>query len=180
MAARQRRGREEPADLVGDQPPADPVAVAREIVLRQLDVRARTRDELERALAKKGVPHEAGRQVLDRFTELGLVDDAAFAEQWVEGQQRRMKSRRVLRQELRHKGVDGDIVDEALSEVGEADDYAAALAYGRRKAAGLAKLEPAVRYRRLMGALARRGFSSAVSHRVYREVTGDQPDDELG
>ena len=176
MAIRRSRGREEPHGLVDGQAPADPVAAAREIVLRQLDARARTRSELERTLATRGVPDDVGRQVLDRFTELGLVDDGAFAEQWVESRQRRLKSRAVVRQELRRKGVDAEVVDEALQGVDESSDYESALAFGRKKAASLEGLEPGVRYRRLLGALARRGFSSAVSHRVYREVTGSPAD----
>jgi regulatory protein len=175
VAGRRRYGREEPGG-VGDQPAADPVAFAREIVLRQFDAKARTRAELVEALAKRGVPDEAAAEVLDRFTELGLIDDGAYAELWVEGQQRRMRSRRVLRQELRRKGVEAEVVDEALQQVGEEEDYEAALAFGRKKAASLTKLEGPVRYRRLVGALARRGFSSSVAHRVYREVLGELPE----
>lgn len=99
-----RRGRDEPADLAErDDPAADPVAVAREIVLRSLTVRARSRAELVETLRKRGVPDAAASEVLERFAELRLVDDSAFAEQWVEGARRRQRSRAVLRQELRAK-----------------------------------------------------------------------------
>ena len=80
--------------------------MAREIGLRLLDARARSRAELAEAMAKKFVPAEVITEILDRFEEVGLVDDAQFAALWVEGQQRRMKSGRVLRQELRRMLID--------------------------------------------------------------------------
>src|SRR5207248_3069772 len=64
-------------------PDADPVAVAREVCLRLLSDRARTRRELAQALRRKGVPDDAANAVLERFDEVGLIDDAAFAGQWV-------------------------------------------------------------------------------------------------
>src|SRR5580765_8358900 len=62
---------------------AEPIAVAKEICLRLLTERARSRHELATALRRKGVPDDAARAVLDRFGEVGLIDDATFAEQWV-------------------------------------------------------------------------------------------------
>lgn len=166
-----QRAAEEPEGLAPrDDPPADPVAVAREIALRQLTVRARSRAELQQALRGRGVPPEAIREVLDRFAEVGLVDDQAFASQWVEAGQRRQRSRAGLRHELRGKGVDADTVSEAVASVSDDDEYAAALALARKRAAGLASVEPAVRHRRVLGALARRGFASGVAHRAAREA----------
>lgn len=185
-----RRRREEPDDLE-PQPPADPIAVAREIVLRQLTMRARSEAELRTALRRRNVPDEVADEVLGRFSELGLVDDAAFAAQWVEGQQRRLRSRQVLRQELRTKGVDADVAAEALAAVTPEDEDAAALALARKRAAATRGLDRDTRYRRMIGALARRGFSSAVSHSAVREAlaeegepasegVGPEPEPELG
>lgn len=71
---------EQPQDSpTAADPSADPLAVAREIALRQLTVRARSRAELAKALARSGVPDETGEQVLDRLAEVGLIDDTAFA-----------------------------------------------------------------------------------------------------
>jgi regulatory protein len=152
---------------------ADPLAVAREIALRQLTVRARSRAELEKALARKGVPDEIGRQVLDRLSEVGLVDDAAFARDWLAAGGHRQRSRRALIAELSEKGVDREVVQEAVAELDSDQDYAVARAYAERKAAGMGRLEPQVRYRRLVGALARRGFPSSVVAQVVREVLAD-------
>lgn len=176
---RRRPGREEPEGLAADQPEADHRAVAREIALRLLEARARSRAELAQAMARKAVPDEVIDEVLDRLTEVGLVDDAQFAGLWVEGQQRRMKSTRALRQELRAKGVDAEVIDEALSETSDDADYEAALALARKKMRTMGSLEPQVRYRRLAGALARRGFAPGLCHRVVSEVTQVPEDDDV-
>ena len=154
---------------------------AREIALRLLEVRARSRAELAQAMAKKDVPAETIESVLDRFEEVGLVDDATFAGLWVEGQQRRMKSTRALRQELRLKGVDSEVIDEALAETADDADYQAALALAQKKMRSMGGLEPHVRYRRLAGALARRGFAPGLCHRVLSEVAvgSDAGDDSV-
>ncbi len=86
---------------------SDPYKVAREIALRQLTVRARTRVELARVLARKQVPEDVAESVLDRFTEVGLVDDAAFARDWVALRATSTAQEpRVLLGELAEKGVD--------------------------------------------------------------------------
>ena len=91
---------------------ADPEAIARTIALRKLTAQARTRHELSVALRARNVPDDAATEVLDRLGEVGLVDDAAFAEDWVASrQQRRHLSRSALRQELQRKGVAREQID---------------------------------------------------------------------
>ncbi len=158
---------------VPDGPGADPYAVAREIALRQLTVRARTRVELARVLARKNVPEDVADRVLDRLTEVGLIDDAVFARDWLAAGGRRQKSRRVLLGELAEKGVDSDVIDEAAGELEAERDYDVARGFAARKATAMAGLEPAVRYRRLAGALARRGFPASVVAQVTREALAD-------
>ena len=161
-----------------DDPDADPEEVARRIVLRKLSAQARTRAELERALKSKAVPAEAAETVLDRMGEVGLVDDAAFARDWVASrQQRRHLSRTALRRELQTKGVDREVIDEALSDVEGADEHRAALDLAQRRAGTMVTLPREAAYRRLGGMLARRGFSSSVTTRVLAEVLGDWPED---
>ncbi len=163
---------------VPDGPDSDPYAVAREIALRQLTVRARTRVELARALARKQVPEEVAERVLDRLTEVGLIDDAVFARDWLAAGGRRQKSRRVLLGELAEKGVDRDLIDEAAEELEADRDYEVARGFAARKATALAGLEPAVRYRRLAGALARRGFAASVVAQVTREALAELRESE--
>lgn len=175
-----RRGRQEPGgDERPPEPAADPVAVAREIVLRLLTLRARSRAELADALGRRGVPDEVTAEVLDRFAEVGLIDDVAFAAQWVESGKRRSRSRSTLRRELRGKGVNDELVREAVSSVSDGDEYEAAVALAHKRAAATMGLAEPVRYRRVAGALARRGFGADVTHRALREaLSGGSLSDE--
>ena len=70
---------EPPPDPVADGPDADSESVARTILLDALTGQARSRQELRQKLAKKDVPDDLAERLLDRFTEVGLVDDEAFA-----------------------------------------------------------------------------------------------------
>jgi hypothetical protein len=113
----------------GAGPDADTDEVARTILLDQLTGRARSRQELADKLAGRNVPTEVATRLLDRFEEVGLVDDTAFARSWVEG---RVASKglapRALAQELRRKGVADEVAREALSRIDEGEQEAAARA----------------------------------------------------
>ncbi|MCW5951586.1 MAG: regulatory protein RecX [Propionibacteriaceae bacterium] len=163
-----------------DEPPevaeGDPVAVAREIALRLLTVRQRTRAELAQAMARRKVPQEAAQQVLDRFTEVGLLNDAAFARDWVAAGGRRQRGRRVLAAELTGKGVAEELIEEALEQRSADDDLEAARDLARRRLPSLEGLDRQVRYRRLCGLLQRRGFGWAVIAQVSREVLDEMED----
>jgi regulatory protein len=151
----------------GEEPPADPVEVARIICLRQLTAAPKTRSQL----AKKRVPQEAAQVVLDRLTEVGLIDDAAFAQTWVESRRRdRGLSRRVLAHELRQRGVAVDDAKPALDFVDEESDERTARALVEKKVGATGGLAPTVRTRRLIGLLARKGYSPQLASRVVREV----------
>ncbi len=144
---------------------------------RKLAAQARTRHELERVLRRQQVPEEVARDVLDRFGEVGLVDDAQFARDWVESRRvRRGLSRRALQRELQGRGVDRDAIDEALAPVGREEELAAARALAQRKLRSMAGLDPQVRHRRLAGALARRGFGGSLVSRVLGELATPDPD----
>ncbi|RYB91973.1 regulatory protein RecX [Nocardioides oleivorans] len=153
---------------------ADPEAVARKILLDTLTGQARTRQELADKLAKRGVPDDLAAGLLDRFTEVGLIDDAAFARQWVESRHRsRGLAPMALKQELRRKGVADDHVAEALEQIDETDQRDAARALVERKLRSMRGLEPQVATRRLAGLLARKGYSSAIAFSVVREALAD-------
>ncbi len=184
-----QRGTDRPGGRgrVGElDPDVDPVAVAREICLRLLTDRARTRHELAQALRRKGVPDEAAEQVLGRFDEVGLIDDAAFAGQWVRSRHRfRGLGRRAIAMELRRKGVDDEIAGEALAEVdGEAEEQRARQLVDR-KLRSLTLTTPdqrVVAARRLVGMLARKGYPAGVAYGVVRSALADHgaQEDELG
>ena len=91
---------------------------ARALCLRLLTARARTRAELEGQLAKRGYPDDVSDRVLDRLAQVGLVDDADFAEQWVRSRRVNAgKGKRALAAELRTKGVDNDVITAALAGI---------------------------------------------------------------
>ena len=159
-----------PADPVSAGPAEDQEAVARKILLDQLTGQARTRSELAGKLAKKGVPDDLAARLLDRFEEVGLVDDEAFARSWVQSRQPgKGLARRALAQELRRKGVDDDVARAALDEVDPDDEVEAARTLVRRKLRTVARLDRDVAVRRLTGMLARKGYPAGVCFRVVRE-----------
>jgi regulatory protein len=154
-------------------PEADPESVARKILLDQLTGRARTRSDLAAKLAQRKVPDEIATRLLDRFEEVGLIDDAAFAREWVsQRQEGRGLARRALAQELRRKGIDDEVARDALGEVAEDDEVAAARMLVRRKLRSVRDLDHDKAVRRLVGMLARKGHSSGVAFRVVREELG--------
>ena len=84
--------------------------------LRLLTARARTRAELAGQLAKRGYPDDVSTRVLDRLADVGLVDDADFAEQWVHSRRANAgKGKRALAAELHTKGVDNDVITSVLA-----------------------------------------------------------------
>jgi regulatory protein len=155
-------------------PDADPDSVARRILLDALTGQARSRRELRDKLAKKGVPDELAERLLDRFGEVGLVDDEAFARSWVESRRRsRGLARRALAQELRRKGVDDETARTALDDVDPDDEEQTARDLVRKKLRSMRGVDPATATRRLAGMLARKGYSAGLAFAVVREQLGE-------
>jgi len=143
---------------------------ARQILLRRLENQPRSRAELAESLAGKNVPAEIAVELLDRFEEVGLINDADFARQWVQSRQRtRGLAPRVLALELRRKGVDDEIISEVLGELDPADARAAAHRLVRKKLRSMASLDDTTRIRRLTSMLARKGYSPQLAFDVVRE-----------
>lgn len=157
---------------------ADPEGVARTILLDALTGQARTRRELADKLAKREVPDAVAADLLDRFTDVGLIDDAAFASAWVESRHRsRGLAPRALAQELRRKGVDDEEAKAALEQIDEDDQRLAARALVDRKMRSVRGLDPQVATRRLAGMLARKGYGAGLAFSVVREALAE--DDEV-
>lgn len=155
----------------------DPHDVARQIVLRQLAMTARSRAQLEQKLAQRGCAVEVAAAVLDRMTEVGLVDDEAFAGMLVRSQQAgRGLARRALARELRTKGIGDDLANEALAAISDADERDRARVLVDKKLRAMHGLGIEVQTRRLAAMLARKGYSSSVSYAVIREAIADAPE----
>jgi regulatory protein len=167
-----------PADPTGS---TDPVERARELCLRLLTSRPRTRSELADAMRRRGVPDDTAAAVLARFTDAGLIDDAAFARAWVESRHHtRGLARRALSAELKRRGVDGQDIAAAVSALDPADELATARQL-------VAKALPAsrgrplpTRIRRLVGLLARKGYPAPVAYRIVREAIEQEGIDAAG
>ncbi|MEU3455459.1 regulatory protein RecX [Micromonospora sp. NPDC006766] len=171
---RGRRAEESDPEATPAPPPRDEAELAREICLRQLAVRPRTRAELAGALARRGISEEVAAQVLDRYDEVGIVDDAAFARAWVSSRHAgRGLARRALANELRQRGVDGEVASEALGELDEETEAETARALVERKLRAT-RGEPDAVFRRLVGMLARKGYPPGVAIRAVKDALAAQ------
>lgn len=178
-----RRGRpaEEPppTGAAAHDPEPDQESVARAIALRMLTGAPRSRAQLAEAMARRDVPEEVASKVLDRFTEVGLVDDAEYARMLVRTRHaERGMSRRALGVELRRRGVDDETAAAALEQVEDADEETAARALVRRKLAATRGLDPEVRARRTYATLGRKGYGPGLVSRLVREELAREGADE--
>ena len=155
----------------------DQYDVARQIVLRQLAMVARSRAQLEQKLAQRDVSPDVAAAVLDRMTEVGLVDDEAFAQMLVRTQQSgRGLAKRALARELRTKGIDDDLAEATLAKVSDADERDRARALVDKKLRAMHGLGVEVQTRRLAGMLARKGYSPSLTYAVIRDAIADAPE----
>jgi regulatory protein len=144
--------------------------LARALCLRLLTARARTRAELAGQLAKRGYPEDVSARVLDRLADVGLIDDADFAEQWVHSRRANAgKGKRALAAELHTKGVDNDVITSVLGGINSAVERGRAeqLVRSKLRRETLARDDDDARIsRRLVAMLARRGFGQTMAYDV--------------
>ncbi|MFF4590674.1 recombination regulator RecX [Streptomyces sp. NPDC001388] len=185
---RRRRGFGEPSAEDGGafsssraekgEPSGDPAERARAICLRLLTGTPRTRKQLADALRKREIPDDVAEEVLSRFEEVGLINDSAFADAWVESRHHgRGLARRALAQELRTKGVDSTLIDEAVSQLDSEREEETARDLVARKLRSTRGLERDKRLRRLAGMLARKGYSEGMALRVVRQALEEEGED---
>ncbi|WP_338687173.1 recombination regulator RecX [Streptomyces acidiscabies] len=158
-----------------EQPSGDPAERARAICLRLLTGTPRTRKQLADALRKREIPDEVAEEVLSRFEEVGLIDDGAFADAWVESRHHgRGLARRALARELRTKGVDSTLIDEAVSQLDSEQEETTARELVARKLRATRGLDRDKRVRRLAGMLARKGYSEGMALRIVRQALEEE------
>ncbi|MFJ6088474.1 recombination regulator RecX [Streptomyces sp. NPDC092369] len=159
-------------------PSGDPVERARAICLRLLTGTPRTRKQLADALRKREIPDEAAEEVLSRFEEVGLINDGAFADAWVESRHHgRGLARRALARELRTKGVDSTLIDEAVGQLDSEQEEETARELVARKLRATRGLDRDKRLRRLAGMLARKGYPEGMALRVVRQALAEEGED---
>jgi regulatory protein len=140
-----------------------------------LTTRPRSIKEIRTRLKQKGYSEPAIDAAIEKAEGWNYVDDEAFARFWVENREaNRPRGRRLLEQELRDKGVDREIVRNAIDEAG-INEIEAATELARAKMRSYAKLEPEVARRRLAGFLARKGYNFDV----VKPAIAAAMDDEL-
>ncbi|CBG69601.1 putative RecX-like regulatory protein [Streptomyces scabiei 87.22] len=159
----------------------DPAERARAICLRLLTGTPRTRKQLADALRKREIPEDVADAVLSRFEEVGLINDGAFAEAWVESRHHgRGLAGRALARELRAKGVDSTLIDEAVSQLDSEQEETTARELVARKLRSTRGLDRDRRLRRLAGMLARKGYSEGLALRVVRQALEEEGEDTEG
>ena len=150
-----------------------PAAQAQGICLRLLTARPRSRVELAGALRRRGIPEEVGQAVLDRLGELGLVNDAEFAQTTVFSRHHhRGLGRRALNTELQRRGVPDEIAQEAVAGLRPEDEERRARALVRRKLRTSTARETTNLARKLAAMLVRKGYSESLAWRVVRDELG--------
>lgn len=186
MSEERRRGRgSETAnrshDPTGEQGPtsgraaarggsSEPEAQARDIVYRLLATRARSTAEVRNALLRKGIEADLAERTVTKFVDAGLVDDAEFAQAWVQSRHHhRGLGRRALRHELRNKGLDEQLVTAALADVDSDSEVDRARELVQRKLRSIRALDHPTKTRRLVGMLARKGYGESLAYRVVQE-----------
>jgi regulatory protein len=144
---------------------------ARNVLLHQLARSAKSAEQLRQILAKREVDSEIVERVINRFIEVGLIDDLLFAETLVSARRKfRGRSATVIRRELLQKGISKEICEQVLGSVTQEDELELACELATRKISQMAKLEPDVRRRRLAGFLARKGFASNIVSTALRQA----------
>lgn len=156
----------DPAEL----PPEEAWAKAKQTCFDLLAARPRSKEELRQALRRKGFDEEMGERLLGKLDSSGLVDDAAFAEQWVRSRHTYQGlGRKALVAELKRKGVDSAVAAQAADEIDRESEEQRARELVRKRMRAMSTLDEQTATRRLLGMLARKGYPQGLAYTVIRE-----------
>ncbi len=144
---------------------------AKERALRLLAVRARSREELRRRLARAGHEEEEIASALDNLERAGLVDDQAFARELTTHHlEKRGSGKRAALFALRSAGVDAALAEATVEATLPEDEETRAEELARSRLSRLSNLDEAVAYRRLLGFLQRRGYDGETARNAARKA----------
>lgn len=147
-------------------------AKAKKTAMNMLAMRDHASGELRDKLLKRDFLPTAVDELIAKLQKSRLLNDEEFAHRYVRAHRERRKlSRSALKRELNKKGLPAEIVSGAVEDVDGEDDLARQVA--EKKAASTRGLDYEVRERRILGMLARRGFTSSVCLKVTREVLAE-------
>ncbi|HID52961.1 MAG TPA: regulatory protein RecX, partial [Anaerolineae bacterium] len=147
---------------------ADSQETAKQAAIRFIEYRPRSTAEVRRRLRQKGFDEAAIDHAIERLQAVALLDDLAFARYWVDQRETfKPRSQMALRQELQQKGVNRDIIDEAIAPV---DDMATARRLAQKQAPRWHNLEEEAFRAKMAGYLQRRGFPYDIIKQVTVEM----------
>ena len=144
---------------------------ARNILLKLLERGPKSASELASALEKHDIPKEIAAQVIQRFSEVQLIDDQAVAEQVVSASRRtKGLARSMVKRKLADKGLDQQVIDEVAAGITDEDELKVATELAIKRLGQLSHFDSETQKRRLVGFLQRRGFSSSIVFEAIREA----------
>ena len=147
-------------------------AHAKKTAMNMLAMRDHSSDELRKKLLKRDLMPEAIDVLIEKLQNSRLLNDEEFAHRFARAQRENRKlSRSVLKRELSKKGISPELAADAVADIDGEEELAREVA--EKKAASTRRLDYAVRERRILGMLARRGFPSAICIKVTREVLAE-------
>jgi regulatory protein len=177
-SARLDTGQSLSSERVNELKVADEIGRATEAALRLLASRPRSVREISDRLRRKGFEQVTIERAIERLEGWNYVDDAEFARYWVENRtMHKPRGRRLLEQELRTKGVDREVVKEAIAEA-DVDEESAALELARAKLPSYRHDDPQAARRKLVGFLQRRGYSYDVIKPVLESLYENSEDED--
>jgi len=141
-------------------------------VLKFLSFRPRSEFEINEYMLRKGWDEETRKKIMEKLKNLQLIDDEAFARQWLASRTHfRPEGRSLVKKELRKKGIKREIIDQLLQdERGSATEEMLAEKYARKKMERLKSLPVLVAKRRLFSALLMRGFDNEIAKTVVDKL----------
>jgi len=144
---------------------------ARNIILRLLEKGPRSSAQLLEVLAASEIPIEIAKPLIQRFTEVELINDQVYAQDLADASRRtKGLARSMVKRKLESKGLDKDLINRVASEISDEDELAVATDLAIKRYGQLRHLDSDVRNRRLVGFLQRRGFGSSVVFAAIREA----------
>lgn len=166
---------------LADLPFDEAVDAAKNIALNSLAAMPRTRAQLEKKLTDKELPEPVIAAALDRLTDVGLIDDAAYAHTYTQSAARdRSLAAPAIRRDLHRKGIPADLIQAALDELDPTEQTDQAYRFAARRAATLpARLTHDQKLRRLAGQLARKGYPSGIAFSAARDALHNLPADDI-
>jgi len=139
--------------------------------------RPRSEAEVRGRMERQGTAPHLVNKVIEKLTTVGLINDVEFAQLWIENREAfRPRSRQMLRYELRQKGLDERVIDQALEQFDEEESaHRLALQQGQR----LSRLDWPTFRQKLTGYLARRGYPYEMARSAVREAWHSLSEDDF-